>query len=87
MRKLKPARSRTKQAAPKTRPRKVAPLPHLAFSIAEFCKAFGISPALYWKIKAQGLGPREMRIGRRVLISPQAASAWGRRRERATAAA
>jgi hypothetical protein len=59
------------------------PLPFLAFTIAEFCKANSFSPAMYWKLKSQGLGPVEMKIGRRVLISMEAASNWQRQRETA----
>jgi hypothetical protein len=57
------------------------PLPFLAFTIAEFCKANSFSPAMYWKMKSQGLGPVEMKVGRRILISMEAASNWQRQRE------
>lgn len=51
-------------------------VPRLAYSIAEFCRAFGISPAFYYKFRYEGLGPREMHIGGRVMISLAAASEW-----------
>ncbi|MGO4506029.1 hypothetical protein AB4Z51_03345 [Bradyrhizobium sp. 2TAF36] len=88
MRKPKPARTRKKAARKKkrARPLKVAPLPQCAFSIPEFCKVHGgFSLAMYWKLKSQGLGPVEMRVGRRVLISAEAASAWRREREEVAA--
>ncbi len=55
-----------------------------AFTIAEFCKAHSISPATYFKIKKTGLGPREMRVGSRVLISRESAAAWRAARETET---
>jgi hypothetical protein len=63
----------------------VAPrVPRLAFSIAEFCAANSISIPMYLKIRGQGLGPREMRVGTRVLISVEAAEKWRREREKTT---
>jgi hypothetical protein len=59
-----------------------------AFSIDEFCARHGpISRSYYYKLKELGLGPREIKIGTRVLISAEAAAAWRREREAATAAA
>ena len=57
-----------------------------AFSIKLFCRKHCISPAFYFKLKLMGLGPRDMRINRRVLISREAAAAW-RTRARDPAAA
>jgi predicted DNA-binding transcriptional regulator AlpA len=56
-------------------------LPKAAYSIAEFCQVYGISKGLYHKMKRAGEGPREIRIGSRVLISLEAAQAWNRARE------
>ena len=58
-----------------------------AFSITEFCQRNRISVPLYYKLRKQGLGPAEFRMGARVLISKEAAAAWRREREAATAAA
>jgi hypothetical protein len=55
-----------------------------AFSVAEFCKRHRISPQLFYKFKDQM--PATFRIGTRVLISREAATAWRRERERATKA-
>jgi len=60
------------------------PTPHLAFSISEFCRSHRISPALFYKLKRLGKGPREMKVGARVLITHEAAAAWRRERENAT---
>lgn len=57
-----------------------------AYSIPSFCAAHGhLSEAMYFKMKGQGLGPVEMRVGNRILISAEAAAAWRRQRETAAA--
>jgi hypothetical protein len=58
----------------------------LALSIAGFCRAHGISESMYFKMRAQGLGPREMIVGTRKLISQEAASEWRAAREAASSA-
>jgi hypothetical protein len=40
-----------------------------------------ISKSFYFKLREQGVGPREMRAGARVLISLESAQRWRRRRE------
>jgi hypothetical protein len=55
----------------------------LALSITGFCRAHGISESMYFKIRAQGLGPREMIVGTRKLISQEAAAEWRAAREAA----
>jgi hypothetical protein len=52
-----------------------------AFTIPEFCRAHRLSESMYYKIRAAGLGPREMRALSKVTISVQAASDWRRERE------
>jgi hypothetical protein len=56
-------------------------IPLLAMSITQFCLAHNISEAMYHKMKQQGLGPREMEVGARRLISLEAAAEWRRERE------
>jgi hypothetical protein len=63
------------------------PIPRAAYSIAEFCEAYGIAIRTYFNLRDEGKGPREMRLGRRVLISVESALAWAREREEETAAA
>ena len=41
----------------------------------------------YFKLKAQGLGPAEMRLGSRIFITHESAARWRTVREAATAAA
>jgi hypothetical protein len=55
-----------------------------AFSIPEFCRRNGFGPGLYFKIARDGRGPRVMRVGRRTLISREAAEEWRRAREAAS---
>ena len=68
-------------ARPEITGRKVIADSPAAFSIAEFCKAHRISESMYFKMRAQGLGPVEMIVGTRRLISWEAAAAWRRARE------
>jgi len=55
-----------------------------AFTIPEFCRRHGFSQSKYFEIAAAGEGPRVMRVGKRVLISREAAGAWRRAREAAS---
>lgn len=52
-----------------------------AFTIDEFCRAHKFSRASYFNLKKDGCGPREMRVGTRVIISREAAADWRRDRE------
>jgi hypothetical protein len=52
-----------------------------AFTVPEFCARHRFGRAFYYKLKNLGLGPKEMRVGARVLISREAAAAWRRDRE------
>ncbi len=60
-----------------------APVELGAYTIETFCEAHGISTAMYFKLKAQGLGPDEMEVGRRRPISIEAAARWRAQREEA----
>jgi hypothetical protein len=62
-------------------------VPREAYTIPEFCKAHRISESMYFKLRAAGLGPREMRALRKVTISVEAAAEWRRARENAAQAA
>jgi hypothetical protein len=62
------------------------PPPRAAFTVQEFCEAHRISQAKYYEMKKEGWGPVEMEVGRRRLISYEAASVWRREREVETAA-
>jgi len=71
------SKSRTKLAAVLPRP----PTPRLALSIPEFCEAHGISEGFFYKLKKQGEGPREMKVGARTLITFESAAEWRAARE------
>jgi hypothetical protein len=58
-----------------------------AFTIQQFCQAHGISRALFYILKRQNRGPSLMRVGRRVLISVEAAREWRERMTNSTKAA
>jgi hypothetical protein len=63
------------------------PTPPACFSIKTFCAAHHISEAMFFKMREEGFGPREMRVGVRVLITFEAAADWRAERERAAATA
>jgi hypothetical protein len=54
-----------------------------AFTVNEFCARHRISVQLFYKNRKQM--PRTFNVGTRVLISKEAAAAWRREREQATA--
>ncbi len=57
-----------------------------ASSIDSFCRDHEISRGMYYKLKQQGQAPREMRVGKKPLISAEAAAEWRRAREEDSAA-
>ena len=57
------------------------PTARAVFTVAEFCEAHRISQAKYYEMKKEGWGPVEMEVGRRRLISFEAAAEWRRKRE------
>ena len=79
---------RTKRAKTAGRARGALPTTYevAAFSVPAFCRAHSLSPSLLYKMLRAGQGPRVMKCGSRSLISMEAAQAWRRVRERATAA-
>ena len=58
----------------------------LAYTVEHFCEAHAISRATLYALLKRGDGPQIMKIGRRTLISVEAAEAWRRRMEERTAA-
>ena len=65
----------------------VAPSSHSAATIAQFCTAHNISRTHFYELIKLGKGPRHMKVGRRTLISAEAAAEWRLRMERETAEA
>jgi predicted DNA-binding transcriptional regulator AlpA len=64
---------------------KPQPVARRALTIADFCEAYQISPEYYFKMRKQGKGPREMKLGSRKLITFRAAEQWETEREKAAA--
>jgi predicted DNA-binding transcriptional regulator AlpA len=64
------------------RRRRSTTTPIAAYSVKEFCDAHGMSISFYYVLKKRKEAPREMRIGRRILISQEAAATWRAERER-----
>lgn len=56
-----------------------------AYSVDEFCEAHRITKVFFYQQIKAGTGPRIMKVGRRTLISVEAAGDWRREREEATA--
>lgn len=47
-----------------------------AYTINDFCKAYSISRSLFYKLKDQGKAPKTFALGKRILISREAAQSW-----------
>ena len=58
----------------------------ITFTIQEFCEQHRISRSFYYELQRKGLGPAEMKVGRRRLISREAALQWRQHMERQQAA-
>lgn len=56
-----------------------------ATSIQDFCAAHGLCRATFYNLKARGMAPKTMLVGRRRLVSTQSAAAWRRQMEEAAA--
>ena len=59
--------------------------PPLAFSVEAFCDAHGIGRTHFYSLVKDGTAPRLFKVGRRTLISAEAAADWRAEREAATA--
>ncbi len=55
-----------------------------ATSIASFCKSHGISRATFYNLKQRGQAPKTLLVGRRRLVSADAAAAWRSQMEEPT---
>ena len=55
--------------------------PPAAYTIRQFCEAYGISVPTYYELKKQKLAPAEMRMGAIVRNSREAAARWRTARE------
>src|SRR5262249_33982086 len=62
-------------------------IPPACFTVTTFCLAHHISESFFFKLRNDGLGPREMQLGGRILITFEDAAAWRAERVAATATA
>ncbi|AUL48472.1 hypothetical protein BTL55_17025 [Bordetella trematum] len=51
------------------------------FTVAQFCDQHNTSRSFFYELIKQGKGPRLMKVGRRTLISAEAAAEWRRSME------
>jgi hypothetical protein len=58
-----------------------------ADDIVGFCRRYRLSPSMYFKLRTQGLTPRELRLGNKVIITRAAQQEWQIEREAETAEA
>jgi hypothetical protein len=79
----KPKTQPTTKKPEKTEPRKYknaeeqAPdVPHVAYTIPEFCAAHRLSLSMYYKLRTANAGPRESHAGNKNLITFENAAAW-----------
>ena len=70
---------------PKTKDKPSVPF-EPSYSIREFCAAEGISGPTFYKLRALGQGPKEMRLGTAVRISHRARLEWQESRQNLSAA-
>ncbi len=54
------------------------------FTIPQFCDDHNISRAFFYKLTKAGEGPRITKLGRRTLVTAEAAAAWRAKMEAAT---
>ena len=76
----RPAREPSKHQRDYDVPRARGPLPQMAFTVPEFCRSHRISVSKYYELKKLGLGPDEMQIDRRIIITVESAAKWRRNR-------
>ena len=55
-----------------------------AQDIKTFCKNYGISTSMFYKLRRQGKAPKSMLIGKRRLITSEAIVAWQKQMEDAS---
>ena len=46
------------------------------YSIKDFCKAFSISRSYFYKLKDQDKAPKTFNLGKKVMITSEAAHEW-----------
>lgn len=56
-----------------------------ALSVAAFCERYGIGRTMFYRLVKEGRAPAVTKIGKRTLIGIEAAAAWWREMQAATA--
>jgi hypothetical protein len=56
----------------------------LVFTVKSFCESHHISRSLLYELLGEGCGPRIMKVGKRTLITAEAAAEWRQRMEAGT---
>ena len=59
-------------------PKQASANPRALSTVEQFCDDHNISRAFYYKLRKQGRGPAEIKLGTRTMISPESAAAWPR---------
>jgi hypothetical protein len=54
------------------------------YNVSAFCEAHDISRGYLYQLWTEGRGPRRTKLGRRTVITGEAAAEWRRRMERET---
>ena len=49
------------------------------YTVPQFCGVHNISRAFFYQLRKNGSGPQVLKLGRRTLISGEAAAEWRRR--------
>jgi len=47
-----------------------------AYTIDDFCKVYSISKSFFYKLMKDGRAPQIMKVGKRTLVSSEAAETW-----------
>lgn len=53
----------------------------LAYSVPQFCRAFGIKRGLFYRLVKEGYGPKILKIGKRTLVRREEAERWAMQME------
>lgn len=59
------------------------PASRRAYAVREFCEAYRISRSALYDEWRRGTGPRTIKVGKRTLVSVEAADEWRRAKEAA----
>ena len=52
-----------------------------ACSVNQFCESHSVSRSLFYRMLSEGWGPAIMKVGRKTLVSAEAAQEWRERME------